>query len=46
MTKEDYVKMLISSAGHTIKSFAESIDLPYTSLLGMLSRGLGGSVSA
>jgi repressor LexA len=43
MKKEDYVKMLIASAGHTAKSFAESIDLPYTTLLGMLTRGLGGA---
>lgn len=43
MTKEEYVKMLISSSGHTIKSFAASINLPYTTLLSMLNRGLGGA---
>lgn len=43
MTQENYVKMLISNSGHTIKSFAESIDLPYTTLLGMLNRGLSGA---
>lgn len=43
MTKEEYVKMLISNSGHTVKSFAASIDLPYTTLLSMLSRGLGGA---
>jgi repressor LexA len=43
MKKEDYVKMLITSSGHTVKSFAESINLPYTTLLGMLKRGLGGA---
>ena len=43
MTKEDYVKALIKSAGHTMKSFAQSIDLPYTTLLGMLTRGLDGA---
>lgn len=43
MNKEDYVKMLISSSGHNIKSFAASIELPYTTLLGMLNRGLDGA---
>ena len=43
MKKEEYVKMLISSSGHTVKSFAEAIDLPYSTLLSMLNRGLGGA---
>ncbi len=43
MTKEDYVKNLISDSGHSVKSFASSIDLPYTTLLGMLNRGLDGA---
>lgn len=43
MTKEDYVKMLISNSGHNVKSFAASIELPYTTLLGMLNRGLDGA---
>lgn len=43
MTKEEYVKHLIKSTGHSVKSFAKSIDLPYTTLLGMLKNGLGGS---
>lgn len=43
MTQENYVKMLISNSGHTVKSFAESIGLPYTTLLGMLNRGLSGA---
>lgn len=43
MTKEEYVKTLISSSGHTVKSFAASISLPYTTLLSMLNRGLGGA---
>ena len=43
MTKEDYVRMLVSNSGHTLKSFAKSIELPYTTLLGMLNRGLGGA---
>jgi len=43
MSKEDYIKMLILSSGHTMKSFAESIKIPYTTLLSMLNRGLGGA---
>lgn len=43
MTKEEYIKMLIQSTGHNIKSFAKSINLPYTTLLGMLNRGLDGA---
>lgn len=43
MTKEEYVKLLIASSGHTVKSFALSINLPYTTLLSMLNRGLGGA---
>lgn len=35
--------MLISSSGHSVKSFAETIDLPYSTLLSMLNRGLGGA---
>ncbi len=42
-TKEDYVRTLIACSGHNIKSFAESIGMPYTTLLGMLTRGLGGA---
>lgn len=43
MTKEEYVKHLIKSSGHSVKSFAKAIDLPYTTLLGMLKNGLGGA---
>lgn len=43
MTKEDYVKTLIANSGYNLKTFAESIGLPYTTLLGMLNRGLGGA---
>ena len=43
MTKEQYVKMLITNSGHTAKSFAASVNLPYSTLLGMLNRGLDGA---
>jgi len=43
MRKEEYVKNLIAQKGESTKAFAESIGLPYTTLLSMLSRGLGGA---
>lgn len=43
MRKEEYVKTLIARKGESTKAFAESIGLPYTTLLSMLSRGLGGA---
>ena len=43
MTKEQYVKTLITRSGHTVKSFAASIGLPYSTLLGLLTRGLDGA---
>lgn len=43
MTKEEYIKRLIASSGHTAKSFAQSINLPYSTLLSMLNRGLDGA---
>ncbi|MDR3051642.1 MAG: helix-turn-helix transcriptional regulator [Oscillospiraceae bacterium] len=43
MSKEEYVKHLIKSAGYSVKSFAAFIHIPYTTLLGMLKNGLGGA---
>ena len=43
MRKEEYVKKLIARKSESTKAFAESIGLPYTTLLSMLSRGLGGA---
>lgn len=43
MTKEEYIKHLIRLSGNSVKSYAKSIDLPYTTLLGMLKNGLGGA---
>jgi hypothetical protein len=42
MTREEYVKNLIHERS-TVKEFAKSIGLPYTTLLGMLKNGLGGA---
>lgn len=41
MTREEYVKSLILLHNQSIKGFAKSIGLPYTTLLGMLKNGLG-----
>lgn len=43
MTKEEYVKSMISQSGLTVKAFSENVGLPYTTLLSMLSRGLEGA---
>ena len=37
MTREDYIKKLIKDNGLTIKDFALSIDMPYSTLLTMLN---------
>lgn len=43
MTREYYIKHLISSKGQTLKEFAKEVGLPYTTLLSMLKNGLGGA---
>ena len=43
MTREEYIKRLIYENGMTIKSFAQSIDMPYSTLLSMLGGSLGGA---
>lgn len=37
MTREKYLKNLIKKNGFTIKGFAQSIDMPYSTLLTMLN---------
>lgn len=37
MTREDYIKKLISENGMTIKDFAAKINMPYSTLLTMLN---------
>jgi len=37
LTREDYLKKLIKDNGFTIKDFALSIDMPYSTLLTMLN---------
>ena len=43
MSREEYVKHLISLRNQTIKGFAQSIGIPYSTLFGMLKNGLGGA---
>ena len=43
MTKEAYIRALILQRSPNIKEFAASIQMPYTTLLGMLKNGLGGA---
>lgn len=43
MSKEDYVRQLIRERGQTVKDYALEIQIPYTTLLGMLKNGLGGA---
>lgn len=43
MTREKYIKNLIKERGYTIKDFADKINMPYTTLLTILNRSLGGA---
>lgn len=43
MTREDYVKSLIKARGYSFKSFAQEIDMPYTTLLSILNGSIGGA---
>ena len=43
MNKETYIRTLIKNSGNNIKSFAEKIGLPYTTLTGILTRGIDGA---
>lgn len=45
MTRENYLKELIRENGLTIKDFAQSIHMPYSTLLTMLNAGKIGSAS-
>lgn len=43
MNREEYIKQRIAEQGHTIKSFAQKIDMPYSTLLSMLKGSIGGA---
>lgn len=36
MTREDYIKQLISDKGFSVKTFAEKIEIPYSTLRSMI----------
>lgn len=43
MTREDYIKQLISEKGFSVKTFAEKIEIPYSTLRSMLNGSIGGA---
>lgn len=43
MTREEYIKTLIKKQGMTMKSFAQKIGMPYSTLLSMLNGMIGGA---
>ena len=45
MTRESYLKQLIKDNGLTVKDFAKSIDMPYSTLLTMLNEAKIGNAS-
>ena len=45
MTREKYLKKLIKENGLTVKEFAQSIEMPYSTLLTMLNDGKVGNAA-
>lgn len=45
MTREKYLKKLIKENGLTVKEFAKSIEMPYSTLLTMLNDGKVGNAA-
>lgn len=43
MTREDYIKQLISEKGFSVKTFSEKIEIPYSTLRSMLNGSIGGA---
>lgn len=43
MTREEFVKRKIKEKGLTLKDYARSINMPYSTLLSMLAGNLGGA---
>lgn len=43
MTRENYIKQLIKDNGYNIKSFAQKIGVPYSTLLSALKGSIGGT---
>ena len=45
LTREKYLKKLIKENGLTVKEFAQSIEMPYSTLLTMLNDGKVGNAA-
>lgn len=43
MNRELYLKQLIADKGHTVKSFSEEINMPYSTLRSILNGSIGGA---
>jgi len=43
LTREDYIKQLISDKGFSVKTFAKKIEIPYSTLRSMLKGSIGGA---
>ena len=42
MTREEFIKRKVREKGMTLKDYARSINMPYSTLLSMLAGNLGG----
>ena len=43
MNREDFVKQEIKKQGYTLKDFAAKINMPYTTLLSIINKSIGGA---
>jgi repressor LexA len=43
LTRENYIKQLISEKGFSVKTFSEKIEIPYSTLRSMLNGSIGGA---
>lgn len=43
MNREDFLKQKIKESGYNLKDFAAKIDMPYTTLLSIVNKSVGGA---
>lgn len=43
MNREDFIKQEIKNQGYTLKDFAAKINMPYTTLLSIVNKSIGGA---
>lgn len=43
MNREDFIKQEIKKQGYTLKDFAAKINMPYTTLLSIVNKSIGGA---